>query len=252
MPAPRTAVPGESVFARYAYPPNELGYCGPPGARALLDGAARPGRGEEIRRRARQFEGAWAYLELLAGAAGIADPLDPRVVSAYWVGGDLLDLVPPEALTAMAVNRFGGQPGVRDRLARQPGSAVAGASHAFHVFVVYPWVGLLGRGGDTARSVLDSCRIRWGTVLAVTGEEASVLVRPLEWDGRALGLGSPRPGSFRLAREALGFVQDLSPGETVTLHWDWICDRLEPGGAAELEDRTLRQLAAANAGLGGR
>ena len=28
---------GASRFAQYAYPPNELGYCVPPGARAMLD-----------------------------------------------------------------------------------------------------------------------------------------------------------------------------------------------------------------------
>ena len=28
---------GALAFARYAFPPNELGYCGPVGARAMLD-----------------------------------------------------------------------------------------------------------------------------------------------------------------------------------------------------------------------
>ena len=49
----------------------------------------------EIARRARQFDGAWAYLESIARAAGIADPLDERVVEAYWIGNDLLDRVDP-------------------------------------------------------------------------------------------------------------------------------------------------------------
>ena len=69
---------GTLLFARYAYPPNELGYCGPEGADALL----RPEAPAEIARRARQFEGAWSYLEFNARSAWIADPLDETVVDA--------------------------------------------------------------------------------------------------------------------------------------------------------------------------
>ena len=40
---------------------------------------------------ARSFDGAWPYLEYLAQVAGVGDPLDPAVTTAYWVGSDLLD-----------------------------------------------------------------------------------------------------------------------------------------------------------------
>ena len=39
-----------------------------------------------LRALAQQFAGAWPYLELIAPATGLADPLDRRVVEAYWVG----------------------------------------------------------------------------------------------------------------------------------------------------------------------
>jgi len=68
---------GALLFARYAYPPNELGYCGPAGASALLRSDL-PG---EIARRARGFEGAWAYLSYLSGPLG--DPLSPAVVHTF-------------------------------------------------------------------------------------------------------------------------------------------------------------------------
>ncbi|MDQ3591509.1 MAG: DUF6390 family protein, partial [Actinomycetota bacterium] len=32
---------GAALFARYAFPPNELGYCGPEGSEVLLEGGAR-------------------------------------------------------------------------------------------------------------------------------------------------------------------------------------------------------------------
>ena len=95
------------MFARYAYPPNALGYCGPAGAEAMLRGDATA----DIARRARRFEGAWSYLEFLASSAGIADPLDERVVEAYWVGDDLLAGVSSAALVSFLTTRFAGQSG---------------------------------------------------------------------------------------------------------------------------------------------
>ena len=53
--------------------------------------------------------------------------------------------------------------------ARSPEGLLPGMApdHNFHVFAVYPWLGLLSRNiSDQPRSVLDQCRIRWGTVVA--------------------------------------------------------------------------------------
>ena len=55
---------------------------------------------------ARSFQGAWPYLELIAGATGIPDPLDYRVVEAYWVGNRLLDAVPLRAVGDSMEERF--------------------------------------------------------------------------------------------------------------------------------------------------
>ena len=46
---------------------------------------------------AAQFEGAWPYLQLIAASNGIAEPLDPRVVEAYWTGNRLVTRAPPSA-----------------------------------------------------------------------------------------------------------------------------------------------------------
>jgi Family of unknown function (DUF6390) len=102
---------GPLLFARYAYPPNALGYCGADETRTLLEygdaGVADAGLAEL----ARTFEGAWPCLTLIAGANGIADPLDPRVVEAYWVGNDLLDHVTPGTLARHVEERFRGRIG---------------------------------------------------------------------------------------------------------------------------------------------
>src|SRR5262249_14286438 len=84
---------GAVMFARYAYPPNELGYCGPADSGAVPHYAAGGEADRGLVELARGFEGAWPYLELIAGVTGIADPLDRRVVEAYWVGSWLLEEV---------------------------------------------------------------------------------------------------------------------------------------------------------------
>ncbi|MFE4060664.1 DUF6390 family protein, partial [Streptomyces sp. NPDC059096] len=73
---------GALLFARYAYPPNELGYCGPADSGALL----RPEEPAGIERHARRFEGAWCYLELLAERAGGAGTKRGGA-GAQWRGG---------------------------------------------------------------------------------------------------------------------------------------------------------------------
>ncbi|MBO3739259.1 DUF6390 family protein [Actinoplanes flavus] len=205
---------GATLFARYAFPPNERGYCGP-------DGVAPA----ELGRRARDFEGAWAYLRFIAGSAGIADPLDERVVRAYWLGGRLLDLVDGDRLACDLRARFAGQ-------YRGPSAA---AHHTFHVFEVYPWLSLLRRTGSShAVSVLDRCRIRTGTVLSVRGSRAVVRSPALTWRDGTLAVGDVRSEQVRWERSLL---PELAVGDRVALHWDWVCDVVTPADDARLRDQ---------------
>ena len=186
------AAAGPLLFARYAYPPNALGLCGADVRQTLLEyGAAHESDGGLVEL-AQTFEGAWPYLELIAGSNGIADPLDPRVVEAYWVGNELLDRVETRALARHVEQRF------RGRLGRAhenvTGAAAGGAvpHHCFHVFAVYPWIGLL-RSGIVAEPlrILDQCRTTPARVLAVEGETVRVLARPLLYENGRLFLGDP-------------------------------------------------------------
>ncbi|MFJ4918851.1 DUF6390 family protein [Streptomyces sp. NPDC088725] len=230
---------GALLFARYAYPPNELGYCGPADAAALL----RPDATDGIEQRAREFEGAWSYLEFIAETAGIPDPLDERVVEAYWIGNDLLDRVDPVALLARMRERFRGQLG---GTWRESGDRAL-AHHSFQVFEVYPWARLLGAGGNpTALSVLDRCRIRTGLVLHVDGEAATVRSRPLTWDGTMMSAGPWQEEAVRWSTGGMSLLDDLSPGDRVALHWDWVCDLLTEEQATRIETLEARQ----RAGLG--
>jgi hypothetical protein len=238
---------GAVLFARYAYPPNALGLCGADVRRTLLEyGAARESDGG-LAELARTFEGAWPYLELIASANRIDDPLDLRVVHAYWVGNELLDHVEPGRLVNHVDERFRGRLGrARDNVYA---AAAAGAvpHHCFHVFSVYPWLGLLRSGiADEPLRVLDQCRTTVGRVLATDGEAATVLARPLVYRDGLLELGSPEPREVRWCEGGLSFLSCPEPGDLVSLHWDFVCDSLTPVSAHALQTATGRALAAAN------
>lgn len=240
-----TGEPGPLLFARYAYPPNALGLCGADVQRTLLqygDAAASDGGLAEL---ARTFEGAWPYLTLIAHANRIADPLDPRVVEAYWVGNALLDRVRPHDLVRHVQSRFRGRIGRAERHLVDTVAAGAVAHHCFHVFAVYPWLGLLRSGVvDEPLRVLDQCRTTVAIVEQVAGDEVRVRARPLLWDGAALRRAAAASRTVRWRDDGRSFVARLEPGTIVSLHWDFVCDVLSPEAARRLEEVTRRSLAA--------
>jgi hypothetical protein len=236
---------GALRFARYAFPPNELGYCGPDDPDALLEQVA-GGHAEELARRARAFDGAWPYLELIAAANRVGDPLDERVVEAYWVGNALLRSVPPALVVASIEARFRRAAGTRWPALADALPPLPLPHHGLHVFGVYPWVGLLrSPARQAALHVLDRCRVRWGTVVDVAGDHALVRSRPLVFDD-ALALGAPQVERVRVADRGYRLPPRCAPGDTVALHWDWVCEPLTAAALGWLQRLTVAQVAAAN------
>lgn len=242
--------PGPLLFARYAYPPNALGLCGAEESRTLLEyGTANESDGG-LAELAQAFEGAWPYLVLIAGANGIHDPLDSRVVEAYWVGNRLLDRVSPQTLARHVEDRFKGRVGRSWERIVDAVAAGAVPHHTFHVFAVYPWLGLL-RTGDVAQplSVLDRCRITPARVEATDSGSVTVLAPALRWNGRALTLGPWERRAARFEDDGLGFVEP-EPGQWVSLHWDFVCDTLTDVQAAALLRANEQALVAVNRSSG--
>ena len=247
QPAPGPTTAGPLLFARYAYPPNELGYCGGDDHRALLEQTSAGVVDGGLRQSLREFEGAWPYLKLIAAANHLDDPLDPKVVEAYWLGSTLLERVGPALLAESLDERF------RRRCGRSwPDLAQAighGAlpHHSFHVFGIYPFVGLLHSGViSEPLHVLDRCRIRWGRVVAVLEDTAVVASQPLEWDGHRLVLGAVRNEVATTGEGTLRLSRRLMAGDWCSLHWDWVCDRLEAAQVRSLRHYTRAQLTAVN------
>jgi hypothetical protein len=227
---------GYTLFARYAFPPNELGYCGPADADVLLRGD----NPAEVAAHAKEFDGAWPYLRAIADATGTPDALDADVVRSYWVGGPQLDRVDPAALLDKLRRAFKGQStGLLFDLAQPQGSL---AHHSFHVFVVYPWVRFLDRDATIALKVLQDCRIRWGTVESVEDEYAVIVTRPLTFTDGTLALGEPGPDRVRWSKAGVSLIEPPTPGDVVSAHWDWACGVLADDECAALAAATQTTL----------
>jgi len=230
---------GALLFARYAYPPNELGYCGPAG-----------GDASGLAAHAREFDGAWPYLSVIADAVGVCDPLDDEIVGSYWVGGPALAKVDPTDLLATLRASFTGQvTGLLDAV--MPGTGVL-AHHSFHVFVVYPWLRFLDRDPATALGVMQDCRIRWGTVESVDGEHAVIASSPLRLADGELTLGDSRSERVQWKKGELSLAPAPTAGSTVAAHWNWVCETLDADQLTALEAATQATLDLVNTLRGGR
>jgi len=233
-------IPGPELFGRYAFPPNVLGYCGPADS-GLTEGLSVGDAAAELHHVVRQFDGAWPYLELIGGLTG-RDPMDRQVVEAYWVGNELLEHTDTLTWGNSLDGRFRARAGGRwDHV--ESGIIDGVPNHAFHVFCVYPWVGLLRSGhAGHALTIIDRCRIRWGVVESSTGHEVIVRYAPLTWDGEILAFGDP---VVETVSSSFG-TGLLRVGAVVSLHWDYVCEELDRRKLGYLRAMTMRHLAIAN------
>lgn len=238
---------GAVLFARYAYPANAFGHCGPEKLAELLERVAAGVDDRELRHLAKTFEDDWPYLELIARSNGIDDPLDVRVVEAYWIGNPLLDRVGASALAGSMEQRFRIPAGRAWPTVMDAVSVGARPHHSFHVLGIRPLLGVAPSAGAAEQlNVLDRCRIRWSQVVELSGEQAVVRSRPLRWNDRSLELGEPRLEEVVVARDGLALVTGLEVGDWCSLHWDWVCDRITARQLRALQTYTLRQLRVIN------
>ncbi|MDX6325243.1 MAG: hypothetical protein QOK15_1597 [Nocardioidaceae bacterium] len=233
---------GHRLFARYAYAPNSLGYCGPAGAAVLRAAASGSGATDQVPQLARGFSGAWPYQAIVAELAGLGDPLDERVVRAYWTGNELTDAVDRDAFARALLTRIGPQAGRYWAHLDESLLAEAAPTHAFHVLAVYPWSRLLDTGRPEPLEVLDSCRIRWARVVEVGPERLQVRSARLRYDGHRLLLGPDQDELVDRRTDGATFVDRVDVGDLVAVHWGLACEVLTGDRAATLERWTRWQL----------
>ncbi len=231
-------VTGLQRFAWYAAPPNALHYCGPEDeiGKALEENAGP----DDLRGLALEFDGAWPYLQLIASCLGLDDPLDDRVVAAYWEGSPAVGDVPGDVLDAMTRQVHGPRAAEVEPISEAARWAVP--HHSYHVYCVYPWVGLLRRGiADPSVRIIDQCRISVGRVTSL--DPLLVERRPLVADNGLLSESAPIVTAALTSPDPAVTPQ---VGSIVSLHWDWVCAVIDELTAAQITKLDERHRSLAN------
>lgn len=224
---------GLLMFAKYAFPPNSLQLCGPSENKELFELLAEKESGPDLRRLLSQFNGAFPYLSLIAKSNGIKDEFNERVVEAYWLGNNFLKKVEAKNIYSDIEKRFKKVMDRKDWFWLVSDSICEGKPfHGFHVFDIYRRAGLL-RSAET-KNILETmgkCRISWGKIESIglvdkknkfCAGSALVKYSPLVFKGGKLAMGEEKNRHF--------FTLDSSikKGDEVSLHWDYICDKITP------------------------
>lgn len=219
--------------SKYAFAPNVYHYCGPEKQSDLLGyihGARADNGLVEI---LSAFGTLYNYLILIASENNIKDPFDPRVVEAYWLGNQLTTRVTTSALVRMLDDELQ----IRKKLSSPAFADMAQSlvshglpTHTDHVLSIFI------RTGHNAiahtLTTMDQCRISWGRVVrtadaTVTGQPQCAIqwivkMRHLEYIGKTLSLGAP------VETIVTGMGISLLPGDWVSTHWGYICEKITP------------------------
>jgi hypothetical protein len=103
---------------------------------------------------------------------------------------------------------------------------------------------MLDLGRPEALHVVDSCRIGWGSVTQVDDASLVVATRHHEYDAGVLWLTPERVEAISWNLDDDTFIEEVSLGEHVAIHWDFACDTLTADEVDQLEKWTMWQLAA--------
>lgn len=243
---------GVITCARYAFAPNYYKYCGPDSngdiSSYLAEGVSDPG----LSRYLAEFTVLFPYLKLIAHENGIVDPFDPRVVDAYWVGNNLLERV---GMKAFSEHLLYGQK-LKMRISAKKLKWViekvpkgARIHHSFHVFSIFSRTG--HHAVDHTLDTMDSCRISSGEILQndqlsnSKSQTLRVKTDKLVYEDGKLKL---KEGVVRqvLSQVDGDYSKTLKPGDWVTFHWGFICEKINEEKARRLEKFTKHNLKLAN------
>jgi len=223
----KNSLAGFKIAGRFGFRPHYLGLCGPKQARQekllqkFLQGKISAAKMESV---FRKFLGAYFYYKLIAKSNKIKNPFDEKVVSAYWIGNNLLKKVKTEDLRKMISKNFSG-PGLLSReIAVKKAAVISKGSkphHSFHVLLI----GSITGSVDFKNTGLkDLCRISWGKIVKTKNKSCIIEYQPL--------IGEKKIKLGKSIKKEVIWEKNLAPklktGDWVAFHWNCICDKITP------------------------
>lgn len=238
---------GNLLFAKYAFAPNKLRYCGPGENRAIFDYCVAQQSDQGLVELLQNFEGAFPYLKLIAKTNKIKDSFNEKVVEAYWLGNDLLNQVDISSFHNSIQERFGKKMS-SDAMRWLAVKPVVGAKphHSFHVLDVYTKTGLIRSGIKTnVLETINNCLIMWGKVKKVVSSQSPVISLDIEYNPIIMQNGKLVFGTREIKKVKSNFIQP-EVGDRVSFHWGYICDKLDQRQLKNLQFWTNHHLKIAN------
>ena len=239
---------GQILFAKYAFAPNKLHFCGPNSSRTIFEYTISNQQNPELTGLLTQFEGAFPYLKLIAQSNHISNPFDSRVVEAYWLGNSLLETVSLKKFYSHIYERFYKKVNLKKWLWFQKKFGLKPLSnHSFHVFEIYRLVDNIEHKTKTKLiEHINLCRISWGKVMAIENDQLKIQYQPIEYIGGKLRFANPENKLINYQIKNQSFAPNVKINDWVSFHWDWVCDILNQRQLANLKKYTFENLKFAN------
>jgi hypothetical protein len=236
---------GVSLAARYGFPPNSLGYCGKgtfaSALRGDLDGIE---NSKTLERELKKFKAHYAYLSLIARENDL-EPFDPEVVEAFWIGNKLLENVSKESLASFIEGELfdeGQAPRAKKLRSSLPDGILP--HHSFNVLFINFVSDSVGRTIEN----FDSCCITQGRVLSVSVDGKSVGMErdSISLDKQDFFFIKKTESRVSLEKNNIRFLQRVSIGDILSVHWGMAIERLSKRRAGALEKYTMKNIRACN------
>ncbi len=227
--------------ARYAFMPNKLSFCGPDKNKDLFYYCSENKADSGLNSILEEFQTLYPYLRFIAKSNRIKDPFDEKVIEAYWLGNQLLERIDQPSLYYHLNNNLEIKKKVKlgsYRKIEKKISLGAKPHHNFHVFSVWQQA----KNQDLARilSSMDLCRISWGRVLKVGSSILETAYQPLTLKDNSLILGSEK--MIQVNYQANAFLKKIKPGDWISLHWGFACEKLNDLQVAYLKKYTQENI----------
>ncbi len=190
-----------------------------------------------------EFEVMYPYLKLIARENKIKDEFAPQVVEAYWLGNDLTEGVVIKNL----YRHFTEEKNLKAKLKKNLVERVLGIlpdkakpHHNFHVMNIWARTGAKNIK-HTLKSI-DECRISWGKVKEIKKSAIVVDFQPLIIKDDKLQLGEAIDREVITYLDDKSFVKNLKIGDMVTIHWGFVCEKINDEQLKNLKKYTLEGL----------
>lgn len=239
---------GFKLAACFSFPPSRLGFCGARiknTAKVLTDylsGKEIPLK--KIRKILENFEASYPYYQLIAKVNKINDPLDYKVVEAYWLGNKLLEKVKPNDIRNLILHEFS-KPGLLSKAkAEKKASSIPDGARVHHTFHVLLLGSVTGRVKFTAR-IFDLCRVGWGRVIRLIKERKKLVIKyaPLIIKNKKFLLGKEIEREIDWDKRIL---VKIKAGDRVAFHWNLACKVINKIQEENLLKYTLLNIKASN------